>query len=208
MGLVQRMTLVRLARRRLHSRTLAILQTAIAALAAWYLGELLVPDPKPVFACVACVVCIGASHGAHRQRALSLVGGVVLGLGLADLIVHSIGTGAPQLALLIVIAMSVRGAAQRLRDRHLRGRGERDGARDGRAARVLAEPHPRGDHRRRRGAGDRGALPPNAQLHVDRAGQAVFAQLGQALESVASALDSGDASRAEARCCRPAGSTR
>src|SRR3954454_12416159 len=100
------MTRLHLARRRLSSRSLAIVQTAVAALAAWYLSVLVVPDPNPVYACIACVVCIGASHGAHRQRALHLVTGVVLGLGLADVIIHVIGTGAPQLALLIVIAMS------------------------------------------------------------------------------------------------------
>src|SRR3954449_4702018 len=101
------MTALRLARRRLHSRTLAILQTAIAALTAWYLSVALLPDPQPIFACIATVICIGASHGAHRQRALHLVTGVVLGLALGDAILHLIGTGAPQLALLIVIAMSV-----------------------------------------------------------------------------------------------------
>src|SRR5262249_54955031 len=103
---VDRMTALRLAHRRLHSHTLAILQTAVAALVAWYACVLLLPDPQPVFACIATVVAIGASHGAHRQRALSLAGAVVLGLGLADALVHVIGTGAPQLALLVVLAMS------------------------------------------------------------------------------------------------------
>src|SRR3954454_17235771 len=100
------MTALRLARRRLHSRTLAILQTAVAALAAWYLSVALLPDPQPLFACIATVICLGASHGAHRQRALHLVAGVVLGLAIADAIVHVIGTGAPQLAVLVILAMS------------------------------------------------------------------------------------------------------
>src|SRR4051794_23963156 len=105
-NLVVRMTLVRLARRRLRDRSLAIAQTAVAALAAWYLSVLVLPDPQPVFACIATVVAIGATHGAHRQRALHLVAGVVLGLSIADVLIHVIGTGAPQLALLVVLAMS------------------------------------------------------------------------------------------------------
>src|SRR3954464_8147755 len=94
------------ARRRLSARLPAILQTAVAALVAWYLSVLLLPDPQPLFACIATVAAIGATHGAHRQRALSLVGGVVLGLTVADVIIHLIGTGAPQLGLLIALAMS------------------------------------------------------------------------------------------------------
>ena len=97
---------LRLARRRLNDRSLAIGQTALAALAAWYLCVLVLPDPKPIFACIATVVAIGATHGAHRQRATHLVAGVVLGLAIADVIVHVIGTGAPQLALMVVLAMS------------------------------------------------------------------------------------------------------
>ena len=63
-----RMTLlmhITTARRRLSARALAILQTATAALAAWYLCILLLPDPQPVFACIATVISIGATHGAH-----------------------------------------------------------------------------------------------------------------------------------------------
>ena len=41
-------------------------------------------------------------------------------------------------------------------------------------------------------------VPPNAALHVGRAAQAVFGQLGRALERVATALEAGDAERADA----------
>ena len=82
------------ARRRLSARLPAILQTALAAVAAWYLCVLLLPDPQPLFACIATVISIGATHGAHRQRATHLVAGVVCGLAVADVIIHLIGTGA------------------------------------------------------------------------------------------------------------------
>jgi hypothetical protein len=64
-----------IARRRLNERVYAIGQTAVAALVAWYVCVLVLPDPQPLFACIATVVSIGATHGAHRQRATQLVAG-------------------------------------------------------------------------------------------------------------------------------------
>jgi len=92
---------------RLRGRTWPILQTAIAAVASWYLAKLLLDESRPVFAPIAAVICIGATYGERRQRALELIGGVVLGIGVADLLVHLIGTGPWQLGLLVVLAMSV-----------------------------------------------------------------------------------------------------
>jgi uncharacterized membrane protein YgaE (UPF0421/DUF939 family) len=92
---------------RLRGRVWPILQTALAAVAAWYLAKLLLPEPRPVFASIAAVICIGATYGERRQRAVELIGGVVLGIGVADLLLHAIGTGPLQLGLLVVLAMGV-----------------------------------------------------------------------------------------------------
>src|SRR4051812_2452265 len=192
------MTALRLAHRRLRARSHAILQTAVAALAAWQVCVLVLPDPQPLFACIATVAAIGASHGGHRRRAAHLVAGVTLGLSVADAIIHLVGSGGPQLALLVVLAMSI---AVLL------------GGSDiiiGEAAvsamlLVMAGPHGFSVNRILEAViGGTVALvvtalfPPNAELHVGRAGQAVFGQLGQALERVASALAARDADRAEA----------
>jgi uncharacterized membrane protein YgaE (UPF0421/DUF939 family) len=92
---------------RLRGRSWPILQTAIAAVASWYLAKLLLTESRPVFAPIAAVICIGATYGERRERALELIGGVVLGIGVADLLVHLIGTGPWQLGLLVVLAMGV-----------------------------------------------------------------------------------------------------
>jgi uncharacterized membrane protein YgaE (UPF0421/DUF939 family) len=92
---------------RLRARVWPILQTAIAAVAAWYLAKLLLPETKPVFASIAAVICIGATYGQRRERAIELIGGVVLGIGVADLLVHAIGAGPLQLGVLVVLAMGV-----------------------------------------------------------------------------------------------------
>jgi uncharacterized membrane protein YgaE (UPF0421/DUF939 family) len=92
---------------RLRGRVWPILQTAIAAVAAWYLAQLLLPETKPVFASIAAVICIGATYGQRRERAVELIGGVVLGIGVADLLLLAIGTGPLQLGVLVVLAMGV-----------------------------------------------------------------------------------------------------
>jgi uncharacterized membrane protein YgaE (UPF0421/DUF939 family) len=190
-----------LARHRLRSRVLPIVQTAVAAFGAWWLAALIVPDTRPAFAAIAAVISLGASHGEHRQRATQLIGGVVLGLTLAALIISVIGTGAPQIAVMVVFAMSIA---------VLLGGGEILVSEAAVSAILLVALDPSS------GAGFSpnrifealiggavafavGALlfPPDPVLHVGRAAQAVFGELGRALERLASALASGDTARAE-----------
>jgi uncharacterized membrane protein YgaE (UPF0421/DUF939 family) len=187
-----------IARRRLSTRLPAILQTAIAALVAWYLCVLALPDPQPLFACIATVVSIGATHGAHRQRATQLVAGVVCGLAVADVIIHVIGTGAPQLAVMVVLAMSVavllNGSELVISEAAV-------------SAMLLVMTSSGGAFSPNRileamiGGGVALVVAllfsPDPILPVSRAAQAVFGRLGRALERTASALDEGDAARAE-----------
>jgi uncharacterized membrane protein YgaE (UPF0421/DUF939 family) len=188
------------ARRRLRARGLGIVQTAVAALAAWWLSRALVPDPRPAFAAIAAIITLGATHGEHRQRATQLAGGVVLGLTVSSLIIDVIGTGAPQIALMVVLAMSVA---------VLLGGGELLISESAVSAILLLSLSPAS------GTGFEpnrifealiggavalavGALlfPPDPALHVGRAAQSVLGELGRALERLAGALGSGDAERA------------
>jgi uncharacterized membrane protein YgaE (UPF0421/DUF939 family) len=190
-----------IARRRLRTRVLAIAQTAVAALAAWWLATLLVPDTRPAFASIAAIISLGATHGEHRRRAAQLAGGVVLGLSLSAVIVSLIGTGAPQIALMVMLAMSLA---------VLLGGGELLITEAAVSAVLLLALDPLS------GAGFSpnrifealigggvalavGALlfPPDPVLHVGRAAQALFAELGRTLELLAAALASGDTGRAE-----------
>src|SRR3954454_9706437 len=190
------------ARHRLRSRALAIVQTAVAAFAAWELASLLAPgDTRPAFAPIGAIISLGATHSEHRQRAAQLVGGVVLGLTLATLIIAVIGTGAPQIAVMVVLAMSVA---------VLLGGGEIVIGEAAVSALLLLALDPLS------GAGFSpnrifealiggtvafvvGALlfPPDPLLHVGRAAQAVFSELGRSLERLAAALASGDPRGAE-----------
>jgi uncharacterized membrane protein YgaE (UPF0421/DUF939 family) len=187
--------------RRLRALAPAILQTAAAAVLAWGVALLVVSDPRPTFASIAAVIAVGASHNVQRQRAVQLVGGVVVGISVADLLIHLIGTGPAQMALLVALAMA---AAVVL------GGGDLLVGEAPVSAILLVSLAP--------GAGDGftpnriveaviGGIvaltvtallfPPDPALQVGRAAQAVFGRLGRALERVAAALAAGDAARAE-----------
>jgi uncharacterized membrane protein YgaE (UPF0421/DUF939 family) len=96
---------ISLARRRIHGHLWPILQTGVAAVGAWYTAVLLGVEHRPAFASIAAVISLGAAFGERRQRAVQLIAGVMLGIVLADLLVRAIGTGLPQIGLLVVLAM-------------------------------------------------------------------------------------------------------
>src|SRR4051794_16562332 len=96
----------RQALRRLRAQLWPILETVGAALVAWYLAKLLLSERETGFAPIAAVICLGATLGQQRERALELTGGVVLGVLVADLLVRLIGNGPLQVALMMVLAMS------------------------------------------------------------------------------------------------------
>jgi uncharacterized membrane protein YgaE (UPF0421/DUF939 family) len=185
---------------RLRVRSWPILQTAVAAVVAWYLATLLVPEDQPVFAAIAAVVSLGATYGQRPERAIELVGGVVLGIGLADLLVGAIGSGPMQLGLLVLLAM---GAAVALGGGPLLVTEAAVSA----SLLVLLEPTSAGLAPSRLieavvGGGvalavSALAFPPNPVLLVGRSAQAIFGALGRTLEDVAAALADGDRDRSD-----------
>jgi uncharacterized membrane protein YgaE (UPF0421/DUF939 family) len=173
-----------------------ILQTATAAMAAWYAAVLLLPDGRPSFASIAAVICLGASYDQRGYKALQLAGGVLLGLCVASLIVALIGSGSLQIGLMVVLAMGLA---------VLLGGGELLIAESAVSAILLVSLAP--------GAGDGFVFnrileavigggvafavtsllfPPEPTLQVSRAMQAVFSGLGSVLERLANAVEAGD----------------
>jgi uncharacterized membrane protein YgaE (UPF0421/DUF939 family) len=184
---------------RLRVRLWPILQTAAAAVAAWYLAKLLVGAERPVFASIAAVIALGATHGGRDERATELIGGVVVGIAVADLLIRAIGTGPIQIGVLVVLAMA---AAVLL------GGGPVLVTEAAVSATILAslDPAPTGlsaDRLLEALVGGGVALavsslvfPLDPQLHVGRAAQSIFGELGRVLEQVAAALEAGDRERA------------
>ena len=185
---------------RLRGRLWPILQTAVAATAAWFIAAALLPDGRPSFASIAAVICLGATHGERGSKALQLVGGVVLGICVASALATLIGAGPLQIGIMVLLAMS---AAVLL------GGGELltaeaavsaillvsldPGASDGFTANRIIEALI--------GGGVALAVtsllfPADPRLPVSRAAQAVFGGLGSTLERLAGALETGDADAA------------
>jgi uncharacterized membrane protein YgaE (UPF0421/DUF939 family) len=186
--------------RRLRGHLWPILQTAVAATAAWSVAALLLPDGRPAFASIAAVICLGASHGQRGSKALQLVAGVVLGICVASALVALIGSGVLQIGVLVALAML---AATLL------GGGELLTGEAAVSAILIVSLDPgtstgfTANRILEAVIGGVVALavsallfPPDPRLAVDRAAQAVFSGLGGVLERLAAAIDAGDATSA------------
>jgi uncharacterized membrane protein YgaE (UPF0421/DUF939 family) len=189
------------ARARLRTRSWPILQTAVAAVAAWYLARLLVGTDQPVFASVAAVISLGATYGQRPERVTELIGGVVLGIGVADMLVQLIGRGPAQIGVMVVLAMAVAvvvgGGPVLVTEAAVSA-----------ILLVVLEPTSAGLAPSRLiealvGGGvalavSAIAFPLDPVLLVGRSAQAVFGGLGRTLEEVGAALADRDGARSEA----------
>ncbi len=92
--------------RRVWSSWWPILQTAMAASAAWCLATLVLGHEQPFVAAIAAVISLGATAGRGSRRATEWVLGVAFGLAVADLIVLAIGTGTLQIGIVVALAMA------------------------------------------------------------------------------------------------------
>jgi uncharacterized membrane protein YgaE (UPF0421/DUF939 family) len=82
-----------------------ILQTSVAASAAWLIATELVGHQQPFFAPISAVVTLGLTLGERRRRAVELAIGVAVGITIADLLVAAIGTGTWQIGVTCGLAM-------------------------------------------------------------------------------------------------------
>jgi uncharacterized membrane protein YgaE (UPF0421/DUF939 family) len=190
---------------RLRPRLLPIAHTAAAAVLAWYVALLLLPDPSPAFASIAAVISVGATYGQRGARAAELIGGVVVGLSVADVIVRAIGGGPLQMGLMVVLAMStavVLGGGALLVTEAAVSALLLLAAMDPHAATVGPGLSPIRFAEALIGGGVALGVtslffPPDPALIVGRAVQAVFAELGRSLERIGAALADGDAGAAQ-----------
>jgi uncharacterized membrane protein YgaE (UPF0421/DUF939 family) len=179
---------------------LPILETAGSAVAAWYLAELLLGGRETGFAAIAAVICLGATMGQQRERALELTGGVVVGVLIADLLVNVLGSGPLQVGLMIVLAMSaavlVGGGPMLMTESAV------SAIIIGSSASPSVGVFPVRPIEALIGGGVAFAVhallfPPDPLLHVGRAANAVFSGLGRTLQDLAVALRTGDPAQAE-----------
>ena len=92
---------------RLRSKAWVIGQCAVAAGVAWWLAADVLDHEMPFFAPIAAVVSLGMSYGQRHRRVAEVTVGVALGVLLGDVVTHLIGSGGPQMALVVAVGMSV-----------------------------------------------------------------------------------------------------
>ncbi|MCC2316702.1 FUSC family protein [Cellulomonas chengniuliangii] len=90
--------------RRVRSAWFAILQAASAAAIAYGISHTLLGHPYPIFAPIAAWIALGFSEDRQLRRILEISAGVAVGIGLAELLVSGIGSGAWQVGVVLALA--------------------------------------------------------------------------------------------------------
>jgi uncharacterized membrane protein YgaE (UPF0421/DUF939 family) len=91
---------------RWRSRAFFIIQCAITAGAAWWLAQHVLGHPMPFFAPVATIISLGFTFGNRLRRGIEVSIGVAVGVFVGDVFVTFFGSGAWQIIVVIVLAMS------------------------------------------------------------------------------------------------------
>jgi len=82
-------------------------QAAVAAGVAYWFASDVLGHPTPFFAPIAAVVSLGTSYGQRLRRVAEVTLGVAVGVLIADLLVLVLGSGAWQISLIVLLAMTI-----------------------------------------------------------------------------------------------------
>src|SRR5687767_9108471 len=91
---------------RLRASALTLVQAAVAAALAWWVGTEIFSGPPPFFAPVAALITLALSGGGRGRRAFEIAAGVTVGIAVADTLVYLLGSGVWQLALIVPLSMA------------------------------------------------------------------------------------------------------
>ncbi|BBZ69021.1 FUSC family protein [Mycobacterium paraseoulense] len=82
-----------------------LVQTSVAAGASWYLAHDVLHHPQPFFAPIAAAVSLSTSNVLRAQRAIQMMIGVTLGIGMGTLVQGVLGPGAVSIGVAALIAL-------------------------------------------------------------------------------------------------------
>ena len=91
-------------RSRVRAALPLVVQCALGAPAAWWIAEDLLGHPRPVFAATAAVICLAAGIGGRARQAVDLLVGVVVGVGVGEVLTALPLALGPGLVLLAVVS--------------------------------------------------------------------------------------------------------
>ena len=92
---------------RLRDRWVLIAQIGVAVLLSWLVAKHVLGHSTPFFAPVTAILCLGLTYGQRLRRIAEVTIGVAIGVLVGDLVVLVLGTGAWQMALVVVVAMGI-----------------------------------------------------------------------------------------------------
>src|ERR1700739_2546751 len=93
--------------KRLRGRALNLIQTAVASGLAWYIAHDVLGHPQAFFAPIASAVCLSISNVLRAQRAIQMMIGVTMGIGIGTVVQWLLGPGAVPSAVATLIALSL-----------------------------------------------------------------------------------------------------
>jgi len=93
--------------RRLGRTAPLLLQSALGAGIAFWVAGTLLGHEQPFFAPVAAIIGLGASYRQRGRRAVEIVIGVAIGVGVGDLVVALVGPSLLVLVVAVLVAMGV-----------------------------------------------------------------------------------------------------
>jgi uncharacterized membrane protein YgaE (UPF0421/DUF939 family) len=97
----------RRARRRVLDSLWAVLLAAIAAAISWYVAHHVLGHPQPFFAPIAAAISLSTSQIQRSRRIAQMVGGVLLGIVLAEGLHSLLGDSTGALGAIVLITMVV-----------------------------------------------------------------------------------------------------
>lgn len=90
---------------RLRAVWFTLVQTSVAAGLAWFLARDVLHHPQPFFAPIAATVSLSISNVLRAQRAVQMMIGVTLGIGVGTVAQALLGPGAVSIAVAALIAL-------------------------------------------------------------------------------------------------------
>jgi uncharacterized membrane protein YgaE (UPF0421/DUF939 family) len=82
-----------------------VLQASAAAGIAWYVAHDLLGHAQPFFAPIAAAVALSTSHVQRARRSVQMVVGVLLGIGVSELLHPVVGNGAVSIGLVVLVTL-------------------------------------------------------------------------------------------------------
>ncbi len=92
---------------RLKGMAFTLLQTSVASGLAWYIANDVLHHRQPFFAPIAAAVCLSISNVLRAQRAVQMMIGVTLGIGIGTAVVGLFGAGPVSVGADVLIALSI-----------------------------------------------------------------------------------------------------